>query len=158
MTRATREIEWTSPSGTRVKATIIVGRGYEHKQEQVWLDGDTDIVTKTKIIESTEIVMDIGDKHVTGLFDSTTYYHRPQIKAPDHIKDAAMVLSNSDHVVIGITLDNASKIISAISDATDEAEQDAEWADILAKRGEIKAYYEHVARVESAMTLNGHTY
>lgn len=158
MTRATREIEWTSPSGIKVKATISVSRGYERKQERVWLDGDSDTVTKTKIIESTEIAMDVGDKHISGLGDSTAYYHRPQIKAPDHIKSAAMVLSNSDHVVIGITLDNASKIISAISDATDEAEQDAEWADIIAKRGEVKAYYEHVARVESAMTLNGHTY
>lgn len=158
MTTATRLVRWDRGEGRgEVVVTVEVTRGYRVYDEQVNADGYEVTVTKRDIVETTTISISVSGKDFGIGTDSTAYYQLPEVKAPESIKAAGLVLQCGD-TVIGIAADNAERVKAAIAEAITEAEQDPEWITILAKRSELRAYYEHARRVEQMMTLNGHTY
>jgi predicted kinase len=119
------------------------------------------MVTKREAIDTTEITMFVNGKSYGVAEDATSYYHRDQVEAVASVKAAALVLKCGD-TVICIQAVNAEQVLKARAEALAEAEADQDWAVIVAERArknaEDREYEEHVRKVESMMTLNGHTY
>jgi hypothetical protein len=161
MTRAMRVVEWTSQSGAAVRAEIVAERGYRDVTNRINADGDIVMVTKREVIDTTEITMYVNGKCYGVAEDATSYYHRDQIDAPASVKSAQLVLKCGD-TVITIQEPNAEQVLKAKAEVIAEAEADQDWAVIVAERtrknAEDREYEDHVRKVESMMTLNGHTY
>jgi hypothetical protein len=161
MTRAMRLVEWTSQSGSMVRAEIVAERGYRDVTNRINADGDIVMVSKRESVEITEITMYVNGKCYGVAEDATSYYHRSQVTAPASVKVAPLVLKCGD-TVIAIQQVNAEQVLKAKAEVVAEAEADQDWAGIVAeqarKDAEDREYEDHVRKVESMMTLNGHTY
>jgi len=154
MTKATRTESWTMADGRSMATlTVIVERGYGIEQKRDFCDGDVHEYDKQIVLEHTSLSLEANGKTYAGLVDMTSVYTKR-----NEMRGQTMMLSGNDNVLIGVSAINAPLVKAAIAEATAEAEVDPEWAEILAKRAESRAYDEHARKVERMMTLDGHTY
>lgn len=152
MRTAKKEIKITGATGI-IDVTITICRGIENATEKVSLDGDVFDTKKSNIIETNNIDFALPNgKKITGLFFT---------KAPANFPaDKIALIGNVDgkDVNVGISKEASLAIESAKAEAIKEAEEDVDFQKVIEARKVDAEYYNHVAKVNNMMTLNGHTY
>ena len=139
-----REITWTGQSGS-VKAIVTAEHGVNVDDEVINIDGTVHEITKTTVIENTDITVMIGGRTITGMFISEQ--HAKKVGLP-------MVLLARNSPAIGISDKKvAEEIATAVAEVKAETMMDKDYQRVIANREAEKDYYESRDKINEAMNI-----